>query len=392
MSINIGIAGLGTVSSALIKIIEEKSHLLESLINHKKITIKAVASRSKKPEFDHLKWYDSPLELADDKNIDIVVELIGGEDGIAYDLCKKSLTNKKHVVTANKALIALHGNELASIAEKNNVSLLFESAVAGAIPIIKTLKENLAVKFITEVSGILNGTCNYVLSEMTEHHQDFAPTLAEAQKLGFAESDPSFDVDGVDAAHKITIISALAFKTAINFSATQISGIREISLDDIKAAKEFGYVIKHLGICRLENGKILQKTSAFLIPQDHKLANINGSLNSIMILSDLADETIITGRGAGGKQTASAVISDIIDISANRQSKPFGIAMEDQNQYEYLNEKNEKKAFFVRSSKALDFPNSKSGDYGFAAIVKDIAKTELKEQFKDSDASIIELL
>ena len=382
-NIKIGIAGTGTVGSALINIIEEKSHLLHNLTAKQNIEIKAIASRTKKPSFQHIKWFDSALDLADDPDIDIVIELVGGAEGVAYELCKRALTNKKDVVTANKDLIAKHGNELTKIAEKNKVSLLFEAAVAGAIPIIKTLKENLSVKFIREIRGILNGTCNYILTEMEKQQQEFAPILQQAQEFGYAEADPLLDIGGFDAAHKLSIIAALAFKTKINFDSVDVSGVDNVKLNDIKAADFLGYRKKHLGICKLtDKYEIHQEASVFLLPKTNQLATIDGTLNSIMIISSLADETILTGRGAGGRQTASAVLSDIIDISRAKKSFPLTVHSSDQEDYKFNNSTNSRQQYFIRSDNGLPADlNPINGDFGAAAIINQTQKQNLKGEF-----------
>jgi homoserine dehydrogenase len=257
MTIKIGIAGLGTVGAGVAMILRQKSALLGSRAGQA-ISLNAVSARDKKKDrgvdLNGVAWSENPVAIAS-SDVDVVVELIGGADGAAYELVKTALQNGKHVVTANKALIAKHGIELANIAEQKNVMLKCEAAVAGGIPIIKTLKEGLAGNQFTRVAGILNGTCNYILTVMENQKRDFADVLKEAQDLGYAEADPAFDIDGVDAAHKLAILAAMAFSCKVDMKSLHIEGIRHITSTDIEYAAELGMRIKLLGIAQLaENG------------------------------------------------------------------------------------------------------------------------------------------
>lgn len=326
-SLKIAIAGLGNVGKGVVEILTLKAELLTRRTG-RKIIISAVSARNKNIDrginLNGIKWLDNPVSLADDKDTDIIVEVIGGADGIAYELCKKALSNKKHVVTANKAMISKHGLELATLAEQNNVTLTFEAAIAGGIPVIKTLREGLAANNLNKVSGILNGTCNYILTEMKKGKRPFDEVLKEAQKLGYAEADPSFDVDGIDAAHKLSILSAITHNCPVNFSSVYIEGIKSISLSDIQYAEELGYTIRLLGISELSNGLIEQRVHPCLVPKDSKIAEVNGALNAVLIECDSAGPMFLMGAGAGGGPTASAVVADIIDIACGRITHPFG--------------------------------------------------------------------
>jgi len=324
--LKIGIAGLGIVGSGVYEILTEELELINKR-SKKLLKITAVSSRTKKDFIDYskVKNYADPLELADDEAIDIIVELIGGSEGVAYELCKKSLNNKKHFVTANKAMIAIHGAELAKIAEKNNVALCFEASVAGAIPILKTLKEGLSANQISKIYAILNGTCNYILTKMEENNSNFGVALKEAQKLGYAESDPTFDIEGVDTAHKLAILTAIAKNSKTDFNKIYIEGISKIGIEDIKFAAELGYRIKLLGIFEdLGNGKIKQSVYPALINKSEKIATVNDSFNAILSYGNNCDWNFCVGRGAGSKTTASAVVADLIDIANDRISEAFG--------------------------------------------------------------------
>ncbi|MBL4842709.1 MAG: homoserine dehydrogenase, partial [Thalassospira sp.] len=270
-------------------------------------------------------WYEDARDLATDKNVDVVVETIGGSNGIAYDVCKAALENGKHVVTANKALIALHGVELARIADANNVTIAYEAAVAGGIPVIKALREGLAGNVISRVTGILNGTCNYILTTMREQGRDFADVLAEAQKLGYAEADPTFDVDGIDAAHKLAILTSLAFGVEVDFDAIAVEGIRSVSALDIQLAEELGYRIKLLAIAKQTPEGIEQRVSPVLVDRSTQISKVEGVFNAVVLEGDYVGPVVLQGRGAGERPTASAVVADLVDIAAGRNAPVFGV-------------------------------------------------------------------
>ena len=264
--------------------------------------------------------------LANAADVDVVVEAIGGDEGIAREVVETALANKKHVVTANKALIAKHGLALAQLAEKNGVVLAFEAAVAGGIPIIGALRSGLAANNIVRIAGILNGTCNYILTTMQREQRDFADVLADAQKLGYAEADPSFDVDGIDTAHKVAILTSLAFGTVPNFAAVHVEGIRRISIADIEYAASFGYRIKLLGIATMEGGKLLQRVHPCLVPATSPLGVIDGPFNAVQVEGDAVGRVVFEGRGAGGGPTGSAIVADILAIARGDTFPAFTVA------------------------------------------------------------------
>lgn len=263
--------------------------------------------------------------MASDPDLDVVVELIGGADGVARDVVTTALSHGKHVVTANKALLALHGTELVKLAEKNHVALAFEAAVAGGIPILKALREGLAANNVTRIYGILNGTCNYILSTMRESAREFREVLAEAQKLGYAESDPSFDIDGIDAAHKLSILAAVAFGNTVDFASVHVEGIRHVSALDIEFAAELGYRIKLLGLARLTEHGLEQRVHPCMVPRMAPIAAVEGVFNAVVVEGDFVGRVMLEGRGAGAQPTASAVVADLIDIAVERWSSSFAV-------------------------------------------------------------------
>jgi homoserine dehydrogenase len=262
-----------------------------------------------------LRWYDNAAALARDTEAEVVVELIGGADGIARRVCEGALDAGKHVVTANKALLAHHGATLAKRAEDRGRALAFEASVAGGIPVVKSLREGLAANKLSRVYGILNGTCNYILTTMRETKRDFAVVLADAQKLGYAEADPSFDVDGVDAAHKLAILTSLAFGAAPDLAGIHVEGIRHVSALDIDYADELGFRIKLLGIARRTEGGIEQRVHPCMVPKGTPIAHVEGVYNAVVAEGDYVGRVVHEGRGAGAGPTASAVIADLIDIA-----------------------------------------------------------------------------
>ncbi|HYM30957.1 MAG TPA: homoserine dehydrogenase [Candidatus Cybelea sp.] len=327
-SLNIGIAGLGTVGAGVVKLIAEHRGLL-ALRAARPLKVVAVSARdkSKKRGIDlaGVRWCDDPLDLARDPKIDVVVELIGGSDGVAKDLCESAIAAGKSVVTANKALLARHGTALALAAEAKGVALACEAAVAGGIPIIKALREGLAGNLITRVFGILNGTCNYILTQMQETGRGFDTVLAEAQSLGYAEADPSFDVDGIDAAHKLAVLSSMAFNSVVDFDAVYVEGIRHVTAQDIVFARELGYRIKLLAIARRTALGIEQRVHPCMIDADSAIAHVDGVFNAVVAEGDFVDRTMFVGRGAGAGPTASAVVADLVDIASGRRAPTFGV-------------------------------------------------------------------
>ena len=271
-----------------------------------------------------MRWHDDPAGLAAEPDVDVVVELIGGSEDPARGLVLAAMAAGKHVVTANKALLAQHGTELAEAAERGGVSLAYEAAVAGGIPIIKTLREGLAGNQIRRVAGILNGTCNFILTSMAERGREFADVLAEAQALGYAEADPSFDIDGIDAAHKLAILAALAFGRAVRFADLHVEGITHITGLDIAFARELGYRIKLLGIARRTEAGIESRVHPCLLPERSPLARVDGVYNAVVAEGDFVGRVMLEGRGAGAGPTASAVVADLIDITRGRGAPVWG--------------------------------------------------------------------
>ncbi|RCK48715.1 homoserine dehydrogenase [Thalassospira profundimaris] len=329
--VKIGVAGLGTVGAGTVKLLSEhRDNLTDRSGSPMIVTAVSARDRTRDRGFstDGLTWYEDARDMAQDANVDVIVETIGGSDGIAYELCKTALEAGKHVVTANKALIALHGVELARIADANNVTIAYEAAVAGGVPVIKALREGLSGNVVSRVTGILNGTCNYILTTMREQGRDFADVLAEAQKLGYAEADPSFDVDGIDAAHKLAILTSLAFGVEVDFDAIAVEGIRSVSALDIQMAEELGYRIKLLGIAKQTPEGIEQRVSPVLVDRNTQISKVEGVFNAVALEGDYVGPVILQGRGAGERPTASAVVADLVDIAAGRKTPVFGVAAE----------------------------------------------------------------
>ena len=270
-------------------------------------------------------WFDNPVEMALKAEADVFVELIGGSDGIAKDACIAAMKAGQHVVTANKALIAIHGSELARMAEQQSVALAYEAAVAGGIPVIKALREGLSGNHIESVHGILNGTCNYILTTMRETGRAFVDVLTEAQKLGYAEADPSFDIDGIDAAHKLAILTSVAFGTEVDFESVHVEGIRHVATEDIEYAGEFGYRIKLLGISERTKDGVLQRVHPAMVPKNTPIAGVEGVFNAVVSEGDFVGSTVLEGRGAGAGPTASAVVGDLADIACGRIIPTFGV-------------------------------------------------------------------
>ena len=320
--INVGLIGAGTVGGGTYKILKENFNEIYRKTG-KEIVVFALAEkdtkRAKEVVDDKTLIFEDAFDLVKDQNIHIVVELIGGT-GISKDLVVEALKNNKHVVTANKALIAMHGEELVDLAIKHNVNLSYEAAVAGGIPIIKAIREGLAANKIEWIAGILNGTTNYILTEMKENNLAFEVALKQAQELGFAEADPTFDIEGVDAAHKITILASIAFGIPINFNTVHIEGISNLAQKDIIYAEELGYKIKLLGITKNTNDAIELRVHPTLIPEKRLVANVDGAMNAVLVKGDMVGPTMYYGAGAGSEPTASAVVADIIDLARNLES------------------------------------------------------------------------
>ena len=327
-TLRLGIAGLGTVGTGVLEILKNHGKLLEARCGQA-IAVTAVSARSRSKSRGHdlskLTWFDDPAALAASPEIDVLVELIGGDGGPAKAAVEAAIAHGKHVVTANKALLARHGVALARAAEARGVALNFEAAVAGGIPIIKTLRESLVGNSVTKVFGILNGTCNYILTKMADEGRSFGDVLAEAQKLGYAEADPTFDVGGFDTAHKLAILTSLAFGTEVNVDAIAIEGIEAITLEDIRNASELGYKIKLLGVAVAHDKGIEQRVNPTLVRKGSPVADTDGVFNAVVVKGDFVGDLMLEGRGAGGHPTASAVIGDIVDIATGNRRPAFGV-------------------------------------------------------------------
>jgi homoserine dehydrogenase len=291
--------------------------------------VTAVSSRNRDRDrgvdLSGYRWYDDAVEMARSAEAEIVIELIGGSDGPARAVTEAALSAGRHVVTANKALIALHGTELAAMAETAKVTLAFEASVAGAIPVVRSIREGLAGNRVSRLHGILNGTCNYILTTMRETGRSFDDVLAEAQALGYAEADPSFDIDGVDTAHKLAILASLAFGGKVDFAGVHVEGIRRVAAQDIACAEELGYRIKLLGSAEMTPDGLRQRVHPAMVPFDAPIASVEGVLNAVEAESDFAGPTIMEGRGAGAGPTASAVVGDLVDIACGRVTPTFGV-------------------------------------------------------------------
>ena len=322
--INVGLLGIGTVGGGTWNVLKRNSEEITRRAG-REIRITAVADKDAE-KAKRLTNGDAPvladaMQIVNDPNIDIVVELIGGYT-VAKDLVLAAIANGKHVVTANKALLAVHGNEIFKAAQEKGVMVAFEAAVAGGIPIIKALREGLTANRIEWIAGIINGTSNFILSEMREKGLPFDDVLKEAQRLGYAEADPTFDIEGVDAAHKLTIMSAIAFGIPMQFDKAYTEGISKLTREDIQYAEKLGYRIKLLGIAKRTNGGIELRVHPTLIPSKRLIANVEGVMNAVVVKGDAVGATLYYGAGAGAEPTASAVVADLVDITRLQTADP----------------------------------------------------------------------
>jgi len=326
--LRVALAGLGTVGGGVIKLLEANRDLITRRAS-RPIEIVAVSARDRHRDrgvdISSLAWSDDPVALASRDDVDVVVELIGGSDGPALALSRASIAAGKAFVTANKAMIAHHGVELAQAAEAANVALKYEAAVAGGIPVIKGLREGAAANVITHVYGILNGTCNYILTTMESEGRDFGEVLADAQALGYAESDPSFDIDGIDAAHKLSILATLSFGTRLDFDAVNITGIRDVLAGDIAQARALGFRVRLVGLAASGAEGLFQRVHPCLVPASHPLAHVAGSMNAVVAEGNFVGRLFFEGRGAGEGPTASAVVADLIDIARGEYGPAFAM-------------------------------------------------------------------
>ncbi len=345
----VGILGLGTVGGGVVNVLQKNSKSIKRRTGVEiELVIAGVRDISKKRICDTKKIHltEDPFEVVNHPDIDVVLELIGGF-GLAKELVEKAINNGKHIITANKALIGNHGNELIKLANKKQVRFLFEASVAGGIPIIKALEQGLSANNVESVAGIINGTGNFILTDMKEKGRDFNDVLKEAQALGYAEEDPTFDIEGIDAAHKLSILAAIAFGTEIQFDKIYTKGISNISTEDILHATELGYTIKHLGIAkRAENG-IELRVHPTLVPNNKLIAQVDGVMNAVMVKSDALGTSLYYGPGAGDEATASAVIADLNDI-INNQTSNHTLGWKSQQKIKVVDNNSIHSEFFLR--------------------------------------------
>lgn len=323
-AVKIGLLGLGTVGGGTVNVLQRNASEIARRAGRAIEIVHASARDLDKPRIcdtGKIKLTTNPAEVVDDPEVEVVVELIGG-DTLAYEMVMRAINNGKHVVTANKALIAKHGNEIFDAAHEKNVMIAFEAAVAGGIPIIKSIREGLSANKINWLAGIINGTGNFILTAMRNEGRDFGDVLAEAQRLGYAEADPTFDVEGIDAAHKLTILASIAFGMPLNFAAVHTEGISRISREDVAVAEELGYRIKHLGVARRTSQGIELRVHPTLIPESRLIANVNGVMNAVLVHGDAVGATLYYGAGAGAEPTASAVVADLVDVVRSLACEP----------------------------------------------------------------------
>ncbi|MEP7223271.1 MAG: homoserine dehydrogenase [Novosphingobium sp.] len=326
--LRIALAGLGTVGAGVIRLMEANAALIARRAG-RPLVITAVSardrSRDRGVDLSAYAWEDDMTALAARDDVDVVAELVGGSEGPALALAQSTIARGKALVTANKAMIAHHGLALATAAEAARVALKFEAAVAGGIPVIKGLREGAAANKIERVYGILNGTCNYILSTMEDTGRDFADVLAEAQAKGYAEADPAFDIEGTDAAHKLSILAAIAYGAKIDFASVATTGITRILAADIAQADALGFVIRLIGMADTDGGKLFQRVQPHLVPFDHPLAHVDGATNAVVAEGNFSGRLLFQGAGAGDGPTASAVVADIIDIARGEIGAPFSV-------------------------------------------------------------------
>jgi homoserine dehydrogenase len=348
--LSIGLAGLGNVGVGVLDIIAKHGPLLADRAGMP-IRVTAVSARSRSRDRGHdlsgLAWFDDPLELAKSPYIDVFVELMGGDGDPAKSAVEAAIAAGKHVITANKALLAHHGAALARAAETKGVALNFEASVAGGIPIIKTLREGLVGNRVTKLFGIMNGTCNYILTKMANEGRTFGAVLKEAQDLGYAEADPTFDIGGFDTAHKLAVVTSLAFGTEVNLKAIDIEGIEAITLEDIRNASDMGYKIKLLGVAVSHAGGVEQRVHPTLVPKGSPVSDTDGVFNAMVVKGDFVGDLMLEGRGAGSHPTASAVLSDVVDIARGNRRPAFGIPAASLKPYSHAPKKAHEGGYYV---------------------------------------------
>ena len=327
-TLRIGVAGLGTVGGGVVKILDRHADLLAARCG-RPVAITAVSARSRGKDrgidLTRFAWEDDPVALARRDDVDLVVEAMGGEDGPAKAAVETALVAGKHVVTANKAMLAHHGQAMAETAEASGAALRFEAAVAGGIPCVKALGEGMAANQLTRVMGVLNGTCNYILTRMEAGGEAYEDVLADAQRLGYAEADPTFDVGGIDAAHKLALLASMAFGARVDFDGVKTEGIDRVSLADIRHAADMGYRIKLLGVARMHYAGLEQRMQPCLVPADSPVGKLEGVTNMVVLEGDFVGRTVYEGPGAGEGPTASAIVADIVDIARGDRTPAFGV-------------------------------------------------------------------
>jgi homoserine dehydrogenase len=367
--LHVAVAGLGTVGTGTIKLLQANAELLRQRTG-RQIAISAVSDLDRRDRgvcLTACAWYEDAVAMARESDADVIVELIGGSGGVAKAICETAIAAGRHVVTANKALVAHHGTALAKAAENAGVSFAYEAAVGGGIPIIKSLREGLVGNGRARVYGILNGTSNYILTAMREGGREFAEVLAEAQALGYAEADPSFDVDGIDTAHKLAILASVAFGCTVNFQAVHVEGIRYVSAVDIAFAEELGYRIKLLGIAKLTPAGVERRVHPCMVPLGAPIAHVEGVFNAIVADGDFVDTIMQVGRGAGERPTASAVVADIADIARGQRVPTFGVPASELRELPAAAMSSHRGAYYVRLM-VLDKPGVFAD---IAAILRD---------------------
>jgi homoserine dehydrogenase len=371
--LRLGIAGLGTVGAGVIDLLASNADIIEARCA-RRLEVVAVSARSRHRDrginLDGYTWYDDCSELARDADIDVFVELIGGEDGPAKAAVEAAIGAGRHVVTANKAMLAYHGTKLARSAEAAGVALGYEAAVAGGIPIVKTMRESFAGNRAERIYGILNGTCNYILTTMERDGRAFEEVLKEAQELGYAEADPTFDIGGFDAAHKLAILTSLAFGTEIDFGAIYVEGIERITAQDIQVAGELGYKIKLLGVALDTGAGIEQRVHPTLVDADSPIADVDGVFNAVAVTGDFLGDIVLEGPGAGAGATASSVVGDIVDIARGNVQPPLGIPADSLKPYERARMRVHEGGYYV-ALQVHDRPGA------FAAIATRMAEQDI---------------
>ncbi|MCK6443766.1 homoserine dehydrogenase [Elstera cyanobacteriorum] len=349
--LRVGIAGLGVVGAGVVGVLQRNAKEIAARAG-RPIEVVAVAARDRTRDrgvdLSQVAWADSAADLTGRNDIDVFVELIGGSEGVAREAVEAALARSLPVVTANKALLAHHGAALARMAEAKGVTLAFEAAVAGGIPVIKVLREGLAANRFSRVYGILNGTCNYILTKMRQEGRDFTDVLTDAQKLGYAEADPTFDVDGIDAAHKLSILAAVAFGADVAFDKVHVEGIRHVSAVDITFAEELGYRIKLLGIAARTDAGLEQRVHPCMVPVDSAIASVEDVYNAVVAEGDAVGTSMLVGRGAGAGPTASAVVSDLIDLARGVTVPTFAVPVGDMEPISSVSIDKHRGAYYVR--------------------------------------------